>query len=125
MGSRLELQRHITRTLARWVLHKQLAHDHTWRWVWSPNGDMELWLDDLRLNGSSPFSGGKLQHLRLNLAVGGDHGGEPPRDKDCTKFCVREVRLYQGTALGTPSTSTSAQPQELDTKIAEHEIFSN
>jgi hypothetical protein len=86
---------------------------HTWRWVWLPSGLIELWLDGKRLlhasppneyinpGGDRPFGIGKHQKLRLNLAVGGDNGGNPAGATDAAAcFVIREVRLYQGAGDG-------------------------
>jgi beta-glucanase (GH16 family) len=78
---------------------------HTWRMDWDQNA-ISLYVDDLLLNhvdlkdlvnqdGSqfNPFM--QPHYLLLNLAIGGDNGGDPSSTKFPKRFEIDYVRVYQ------------------------------
>lgn len=79
---------------------------HTWRMDWDEQS-IKLYLDDELLNeirqdqavngklglGEQPFK--KPQYLLLNLALGGDNGGEIADDALPMKYLIDYVRVYQ------------------------------
>lgn len=78
---------------------------HVWRMDWTPDA-IELYADDLLVNridvaratgsgglGENPFR--KPQYIRLNLAVGGVHGGDPSSAAFPIRYEVDYVRVYQ------------------------------
>jgi beta-glucanase (GH16 family) len=78
---------------------------HEWRMDWDEHS-IELYLDDRLMNavdlektananneGDNPFR--KPQYLLLNLAIGGDNGGDPSRTPFPVRFEVDYVRVYQ------------------------------
>ncbi|HEX8024118.1 glycoside hydrolase family 16 protein [Mucilaginibacter sp.] len=78
---------------------------HTWRMDWDQNA-ISLYVDDLLLNhvelknlvnqdGSqfNPFM--QPHYILLNLAIGGDNGGDPSNTKFPKRFEVDYVRVYQ------------------------------
>ncbi|MEQ8208294.1 MAG: glycoside hydrolase family 16 protein [Lacipirellulaceae bacterium] len=81
---------------------------HVWRMDWDEN-QISLYVDDTLLNEIDldqvakstttqrhPFH--QPHHLLLNLAVGGNHGGDPSKTKFPGKFEVDYVRVYQDRA---------------------------
>jgi beta-glucanase (GH16 family) len=78
---------------------------HVWRMDWDETG-IRLSVDDLLLNttdlaetvnkdqeGKNPFR--QPQFLLLNLAIGGDSGGDPSKTEFPARFEVDYVRVYQ------------------------------
>lgn len=76
---------------------------HIWRMDWDEQS-IRLYVDDELLNetrlsdalnadGSSPFE--KPQYILLNLAVGGDNGGNPDQTRFPARMEVDYVRVYQ------------------------------
>ena len=76
---------------------------HTWRMDWDENF-IRLYVDDLLLNevplsklnnpdGSNPFQ--QPHYLLLNLAIGGDNGGNPSNTEFPSRYEVDYVRVYQ------------------------------
>ena len=79
---------------------------HTWRMEWNPQS-MRIYLDDELLNdipmsqtvngsvgkGINPFT--RPQYLLLNLALGGDNGGEIDDKAFPMKYEIDYVRVYQ------------------------------
>ncbi len=79
---------------------------HIWRMDWDESS-IKLYLDDELLNeiplsetingkigrGTNPFR--KPQYLLLNLALGGDHGGDIDDDQIPMKYEIDYVRVYQ------------------------------
>ena len=78
---------------------------HIWRMDWTEKY-IELFIDDKSLNrvpldslvnrdgsGFNPFK--QPHYMLLNLAVGGDNGGDPARTSFPAKFEVDYVRVYQ------------------------------
>ena len=78
---------------------------HVWRMDWDTTG-IALYVDDLLLNkvpmdslvnrdgtGYNPFQ--QPQYMLLNLAIGGDNGGDPGKTRFPGKFEVDYVRVYQ------------------------------
>ena len=79
---------------------------HTWRMDWDENS-IKLYLDDELLNeiplsttvngsiglGTNPFR--KPQYILLNLALGGDNGGEIADEAFPMKYEIDYVRVYQ------------------------------
>ena len=83
---------------------------HVWRMDWTPEA-IELYVDDLLVNSidvnrataggdydNNPFR--KPQYLRLNLAVGGQHGGDPSSASFPIRYEVDYVRVYQRQSSG-------------------------
>jgi beta-glucanase (GH16 family) len=81
---------------------------HVWRMDWSDQ-EISLFLDDRLLNrvpvdslynrdgsGFNPFR--QAHFMLLNLAVGGDNGGDPTRTSFPNRFEVDYVRVYQRKA---------------------------
>lgn len=90
--------KHFTDKNAGWV--KQF---HIWRMDWTPES-INLYLDDELLNstslsetinpdGKNPFL--QPHFLLLNLAIGGQNGGEPSPKTKLIKYEVDYVRVYQ------------------------------
>jgi len=90
--------KHFTDKNADWV--KQF---HIWRMDWTPES-INLYLDDELLNstslsetinpdGKNPFL--QPHFLLLNLAIGGQNGGEPSSKTKIIKYEVDYVRVYQ------------------------------
>lgn len=76
---------------------------HTWRMDWDEHA-IKLYVDDLLLNevklsdlnnpdGSNPFK--QPHYLLLNLAIGGDNGGDPSHTQFPSRYEVDYVRVYQ------------------------------
>ena len=79
---------------------------HVWRMDWDEN-EIRLSVDDLLLNttdvkeaangggapGRNPLQ--QAHHIILNLAIGGDNGGDPSNTKFPAKFEVDYVRVYR------------------------------
>jgi len=76
---------------------------HTWRMDWDEKW-IRLYVDDLLLNetdlsktinpdGTNPFH--KAQFIILNLAIGGQNGGDPSKTTFPARFEVDYVRVYQ------------------------------
>ncbi len=76
---------------------------HTWRMDWDEHF-IRLYVDDLLLNeirlsdavnpdGSNPFQ--QPHYLLLNLAIGGDNGGDPSNTPFPSRYEVDYVRVYQ------------------------------
>ena len=78
---------------------------HIWRMDWDETS-IKLYVDDLLLNevklsetlngdgsGTNPFR--QPHYLLLNMAVGGDNGGDPTSTSFPAKFDVDYVRVYQ------------------------------
>jgi beta-glucanase (GH16 family) len=78
---------------------------HVWRMDWTETA-MDLYVDDLRLNhvdlsetingdgtNINPFH--QPHYLLLNLAIGGDNGGDPSATPFPSKYEVDYVRVYQ------------------------------
>lgn len=76
---------------------------HIWRMDWTPES-INLYLDDELLNstslsetinpdGKNPFL--QPHFLLLNLAIGGQNGGEPNQNTKLIKYEVDYVRVYQ------------------------------
>jgi beta-glucanase (GH16 family) len=83
---------------------------HEWRMDWDKDS-IELHLDDRLMNsadlsktvnanpaGDNPFR--KPQYLLVNLAIGGDNGGDPSRTEFPVRLVVDYVRVYQQRAKG-------------------------
>lgn len=90
--------KHFTDKNKDWV--KQF---HIWRMDWTPES-INLYLDDELLNstsltetinpdGKNPFL--QPHFLLLNLAIGGQNGGEPKPETKLIKYEVDYVRVYQ------------------------------
>lgn len=90
--------KHFTDKNKDWV--KQF---HIWRMDWTPES-INLYLDDELLNstslsetinpdGKNPFL--QPHFLLLNLAIGGQNGGEPKPETELIKYEVDFVRVYQ------------------------------
>lgn len=90
--------KHFTDKNKDWV--KQF---HIWRMDWTPES-INLYLDDELLNstslsetinpdGKNPFL--QPHFLLLNLAIGGQNGGEPKTETKLIKYEVDYVRVYQ------------------------------
>lgn len=86
---------------------------HVWRMDWDENY-IRLYVDDMLLNetdlkktlnpdGKNPFH--QPHYILLNLAIGGQNGGDPSGTRFPTRFEVDYVRVYQKTA-----TAASAAP---------------
>lgn len=80
-------------------------HFHTWRMDWDENA-ISLFVDDQLLNrvdlkdlvnqdgsGFNPFK--QPHYILLNLALGGDNGGDPGKTKFPRRFEIDYVRVYQ------------------------------
>ncbi|MGN6398509.1 MAG: glycoside hydrolase family 16 protein [Mucilaginibacter sp.] len=80
-------------------------HFHIWRMDWDENA-ISLYVDDKLLNrvelkdlvnqdgsGFNPFK--QPHYILLNLALGGDNGGDPGTTKFPSRFEVDYVRIYQ------------------------------
>ncbi len=78
---------------------------HIWRMDWNENS-ISLYVDDLLMNqvelsklvnkdgsGINPFA--QPHYMLLNLAIGGDNGGDPANTKFPNRFEVDYVRVYQ------------------------------
>lgn len=78
---------------------------HIWRMDWDENS-IQLYVDDILMNEVavketinsvnqviSPFQ--QPHYLLLNLAVGGNEGGEPNADSFPAKFIIDYIRVYQ------------------------------
>lgn len=76
---------------------------HVWRMDWDEHS-IKLFVDDLLLNevklkdannpdGSNPFK--QPHYLLLNLAIGGDNGGDPSATPFPSRYEVDYVRVYQ------------------------------
>ena len=76
---------------------------HLWRMDWDSTS-IKLYLDDELLNetllndarnpdGISPFN--QPHYLLLNLAIGGQNGGDPSKTKFPTRYEIDYVRVYQ------------------------------
>lgn len=78
-------------------------HFHIWRMDWNKKG-IRLYVDNLLMNkvpldslvnpnGINPFM--QPQYILLDLAVGGDNGGDPSGTRFPRKFEIDYVRVYQ------------------------------
>jgi beta-glucanase (GH16 family) len=80
---------------------------HTWRMDWD-NDKIDLYVDDMLLNSTdlkdtfnqdkeakNPFR--QPQYIILNLAIGGQSGGDPSQTKFPARFEVDYVRVYKGS----------------------------
>ncbi|MCH5598874.1 glycoside hydrolase family 16 protein [Niabella ginsengisoli] len=76
---------------------------HTWRMDWDEHF-IKLYMDDILLNevslnelknpdGSNPFR--QPHYLLLNLAIGGDNGGDPTNTAFPNRYEIDYVRVYQ------------------------------
>jgi beta-glucanase (GH16 family) len=76
---------------------------HVWRMDWDDQ-KIDLYLDDTLMNsvalssmlnadGSSPFK--QKAYMILNLAIGGDNGGDPSATTFPQQYLVDYVRVYQ------------------------------
>jgi beta-glucanase (GH16 family) len=78
---------------------------HVWRMDWDEN-EIRLYVDDVLLNttdlhttinadgsGKNPLQ--QPHYIILNLAIGGDNGGDPSATKFPARFEVDYVRVYQ------------------------------
>lgn len=78
---------------------------HTWRMDWDENS-IALYVDDMEMNkvelsklvnkdgtNSNPFN--QPHYMLLNLAIGGDNGGDPSQTKFPNRFEIDYVRVYQ------------------------------
>lgn len=90
--------RHFTEKDPRW-----LSQFHVWRMDWTKDY-VRLYLDDELLNeidlsqtlnadGFNPFH--QPQYLLLNLAIGGDNGGDPSRSDFPLLYEIDYVKVYQ------------------------------
>lgn len=90
--------KHFTDKNKNWV-----KEFHIWRMEWTPES-INLYLDDELLNstslsetinpdGKNPFL--QTHFLLLNLAIGGQNGGEPNLKTELIKYEVDYVRIYQ------------------------------
>lgn len=100
---------------AKWYSNKKLLNTfsdkkwskkfHIWRMDWDEN-DISLFVDDQLLNkvalkdlvnrdstGVNPFK--QPHYILLNLAIGGDNGGDPSKTKFPKQFEIDYVRVYQ------------------------------
>ena len=77
---------------------------HTWRMDWDENF-IRLYVDDVLMNvtnlnntinpdGSNPFRGKPL-YILINLAIGGDNGGNPASTTFPGKYEIDYIRVYQ------------------------------
>lgn len=77
---------------------------HTWRMDWDENS-IRLYVDDVLMNstntnntinpdGSNPFRG-KPMYLLINLAIGGNNGGDPSGTSFPATYEIDYVRVYQ------------------------------
>ncbi|MDF7800314.1 glycoside hydrolase family 16 protein [Pontiellaceae bacterium B1224] len=85
---------------------------HIWRMDWD-NQTIKLYLDDALLNTidltktinptdrgpANPFQ--QPQYLLINLAIGGDNGGDPSKTEFPTKFEIDYVRVFQQNPADT------------------------
>jgi beta-glucanase (GH16 family) len=78
---------------------------HIWRMDWNADS-IKIYLDDELLNqialsetinpnGTNPFH--QAQYILLNLAIGGQRGGNPDNTTFPIKYCIDYVRVYQKT----------------------------
>jgi len=104
-----------TRYKAKWYSNSKLISDftdkkwvdnfHIWRMDWDEKG-ISLYVDDSLMNhvdlkdlvnrdakGTNPFN--QPQYLLLNLALGGDNGGETSTTTFPRRFEIDYVRVYQ------------------------------
>ena len=83
-------------------------HFHVWRMDWGPK-DIRLYVDDMLMNevamdslvnpdGVNPFK--QPHYILLNMAIGGDNGGDPAQTKFPRRFEVDYVRVYQKAGPG-------------------------
>ena len=81
---------------------------HVWRMDWDEK-DIKLYVDDMLMNevpldslvnpgGVNPFM--QPHYILLNMAVGGDNGGDPAHTRFPRKFEIDYVRVYQRSASG-------------------------
>lgn len=88
---------------------KWASQFHVWRMDWDEN-EIALYLNDVLLNkvpldkltnkdgsGFRPFK--QPHYMLLNLAIGGDNGGDPEKTIFPKRFEVDWVRVYQKTSL--------------------------
>ena len=79
---------------------------HVWRMEWQP-AYLRIYLDDELLNDidltttvNGTYGGNKNpfhtpQYFLLNLAIGGQHGGEPAPEKYPLRYEIDYIRFYQ------------------------------
>jgi beta-glucanase (GH16 family) len=91
---------------------------HIWRMDWDENF-IRLYVDDRLLNetdlsktvnpdGRNPFH--QPHYMILNLAIGGDNGGDPSATEFPARFEVDWVRVYQKTAAEKQPSTVSVSP---------------
>lgn len=93
---------------------------HIWRMDWTPDA-MRIYLDDELLNDiplSTTVNGEAGQHVNpftrpqyilLNLALGGDNGGEIDDSAMPMRYEIDYVRVYQQEGVGSVEKTTAAQ----------------
>ncbi len=96
---------------------------HVWRMDWDENS-IKLYVDDQLLNEQdlgktvnedpahqNPFR--QAHYLLVNLAIGGQQGGDPSASKFPTRYEIDYVRVYQKNpvpAVAAPASTPSAHP---------------
>lgn len=93
---------------------------HTWRMDWTPEA-MRIYLDDELLNDiplSTTVNGEAGQHVNpftrpqyilLNLALGGDNGGDIDDEAMPMRYLIDYVRVYQQPGMGSVEKNTPQQ----------------
>ncbi|MGH2644393.1 MAG: glycoside hydrolase family 16 protein [Chitinophagaceae bacterium] len=78
-------------------------HFHTWRMDWD-SSEIKLYVDNMLMNevpldsltnpdGINPFR--RPHYILINMAVGGDNGGDPQHTKFPAKYEIDYIRIYQ------------------------------
>lgn len=100
------------RFVARWYAKKKKVNTfdedwgerfHVWRMDWD-SLEIKLYVDDLLLNrvpldslynpdGSNPFR--QPHYILVNMAIGGDNGGDPSETDFPKKYIIDYIRVYQ------------------------------
>ena len=101
---------------------------HVWKMVWDEDY-IRLYLDDRCLNETNldrtvnprtdwnqydnvnPYRGDHKQYILLNLALGGDNGGDPAKAAYPARYYVDYVRVYQPDNAGVEDVAATS-PQE-------------